>query len=282
MSIPSGTRLGPYTIVSSIGAGGMGEVYKARDTRLQRDVAIKVVPKAIAGDAAALARFEREAQAVAALSHPNILAIHDIGHDAGTAFAVMELLSGKTLREVLSAGPLPIRKALDYGRQIADGLAAAHDRGIIHRDVKPENIFITAEGRAKLLDFGLARVQAEVASAGETMLAQSDTTPGTILGTIGYMAPEQVRGLAVDARTDIFAFGAVLYEMLGGTRAFGGSTPADTLSAILNVDPPDVPALSGSANPGLDRIVRRALEKEPAQRFQSARDLGFALEAIGT
>lgn len=282
MAIAAGTRLGPYDIVAPIGAGGMGEVYKARDTRLQRDVAIKVVPESIAGDAAALARFEREAQAVAALSHPNILAIYDIGHEAGTAFAVMELLSGKTLREALIGGSLPIRKALDYGRQIADGLAAAHDRGIVHRDVKPENIFITTEGRAKLLDFGLARVQPVVSSAGETMMAQSDTAPGTILGTIGYMAPEQVRGLAVDARTDIFAFGAVLYEMLGGARAFGGNTPADTLSAILNVDPPDVAALSGSANPGLDRIVRRALEKEPAQRFQSARDLGFALEAIAT
>jgi eukaryotic-like serine/threonine-protein kinase len=282
MAIPAGTRLGPYEIVAPLGAGGMGEVYKARDTRLQRDVAIKVVPTAIALDAAALARFEREAQAVAALSHPNILAIHDVGHDAGTAFAVMELLSGRTLREVLSSGPLPVRKALDYGRQIADGLAAAHDRGIIHRDVKPENIFITTEGRAKLLDFGLARVQPVVSSAGETMLANGDTAPGTILGTIGYMAPEQVRGLAVDARTDIFAFGAVLYEMLGGTRAFGGDTPADTLSAILHADPQDVAALSGSANPGLDRIVRRALEKEPAQRFQSARDLGFALEAIAT
>jgi serine/threonine protein kinase len=270
MAIPAGTRLGPYEIVAPLGAGGMGEVYKARDTRLQRDVAIKVVPTAIALDAGALARFEREAQAVAALSHPNILAIHDVGHDAGTAFAVMELLSGRTLREVLISGPLPVRKALDYGRQIADGLAAAHDRGIIHRDVKPENIFITTEGRAKLLDFGLARLQPVVSSAGETMLANGDTTPGTILGTIGYMAPEQVRGLAVDARTDIFAFGAVLYEMVGGTRAFGGSTPADTLSAILHADPQDVAALSGSANPGLDRIERRLIVEGDARRVRHA------------
>ncbi len=286
MPLAPGTRLGPYEIVAPLGAGGMGEVYKARDTRLQRQVAIKVVPAAIARDDEALARFEREAQAVAALSHPNILALHDIGRESAdggdVTFAVMELLDGRTVREVLAAGALPVRKAVEYGRQIADGLAAAHDRGIVHRDLKPENIFITTDGRVKLLDFGLALVSAPAptASAADTVLAQVDTTPGTILGTIGYMAPEQVRGQVVDSRADIFAFGAVLYEMLGGTRAFAGATPADTMSAILNSDPGGLaPAVSGS-HPALDRIVRRALEKEPAQRFQSARDLGFALEAL--
>ncbi len=220
---------------------------------------------------------------MAALSHPNILALHDIGRDGSVTFAVMELLDGRTLREVLADGALPARKAVEYGRQIADGLAAAHDRGIVHRDLKPENIFVTTDGRVKLLDFGLARIQSAraLAAATETMLARTDTAPGTILGTIGYMAPEQVRGLAIDHRADIFAFGAVLYEMLGGKRAFGGATPADTMSAILNADPEEiVPA--GGGQPALDRLVRRALEKEPAQRFQSARDLGFALEAVGS
>lgn len=286
MQLSSGTRLGPYEIVAPIGAGGMGEVYRARDTRLQRQVAIKVLPRSIAGDPAALARFEREAQAVAALSHANILALHDIGRAPGTdgdvSFAVMELLDGKTLREVLEAGPLPARKAIDYGRQIADGLAAAHDRGIVHRDVKPENIFVTADGRVKLLDFGLALVERPAPSSVETVLAKAETTPGTILGTIGYMAPEQVRGQVVDSRADVFALGAVLYEMLAGTRAFVGATPADTMSAILNADPGDLVPSPGGAHPALERVVRRALEKEPAQRFQSARDLGFALEAVGT
>ena len=284
MSLPTGTRLGPYEIVAPIGAGGMGEVYRARDTRLQRQVAIKVVPPAIAADPTALARFEREAQSVAALSHPNILALHDIGREGGTdgdiTFAVMELLEGKTLREVLVEGPIPVRKGVEYGRQIADGLAAAHDRGIVHRDLKPENIFVTADGRVKLLDFGLALVQTPAPSSADTVLARVDTTPGTILGTIGYMAPEQVRGQAVDSRADIFSFGAVLYEMLGGKRAFGGATPADTMSAILNKDPEEFLPAAGGSHLGLDRIVRRALEKEPAQRFQSARDLGFALEAV--
>jgi eukaryotic-like serine/threonine-protein kinase len=288
MPLLPGTRLGPYEIVAPIGAGGMGEVYKARDTRLQRQVAIKVVPASIARDAEALARFEREAQAVAALSHPNILALHDIGRESGAGgdvtYAVMELLDGRTLREVLASGALPVRKALEYGRQVTDGLAAAHDRGIVHRDVKPENIFITTDGRVKLLDFGLALVQTAAArsSATETVLAQVDTTPGTVLGTIGYMAPEQVRGQVVDSRADIFAFGAVLYEMIGGTRAFAGATPADTMSAILNRDPGELVPTSGGSHPALDRIVRRALEKEPAQRFQSARDLGFALEAVAS
>ena len=193
MSLPAGTRLGPYEIVAPIGAGGMGEVYRARDTRLQRQVAIKVVPPAIAADSVALARFEREAQAVAALSHPNILSLHDIGRESSTdgdvTFAVMELLEGRTLREVLVEGSIPIRKAVEYGRQIADGLAAAHDRGIVHRDLKPENIFVTADGRVKLLDFGLALVQTPAPSSADTVLARVDTTPGTILGTIGYMAP---------------------------------------------------------------------------------------------
>lgn len=286
MRVTPGTRLGPYEVLAPIGAGGMGEVYKARDTRLQRHVAIKVVPASIAADPAALARFEREAQAVAALSHPNILALHDIGRasaaDGDVTFAVMELLEGNTLRELLASGALPTRKAIEYGRQITDGLAAAHDRGIVHRDLKPENIFVTTEGRVKLLDFGLALVQRTMPSSADTVLAQVDTTPGTILGTIGYMAPEQVRGQTVDSRADLFAFGAVLYEMLDGRRAFSGDTPADTMSAILNTEPGELTSLPGVSQPALDRLVRRALEKEPSQRFQSARDLGFALEALAS
>ena len=261
----------------------MGEVYRAKDTRLQREVAIKVVPESIAADTAALARFEREAQAVAALSHPNILALHDVGRDGDTSYAVMELLTGQTLRAVLQTGPMPTRKALDYGRQIAEGLAAAHERGIVHRDLKPENVFITTDGRAKLLDFGLALVSTVTPeSTAETVLGTVRTSPGTVMGTVGYMAPEQVRGLTVDARADIFAFGTLLFEMVSGTRAFGGATAADTLSAILTEDPADLPPSIGANHPGLDRIIRRALEKEPAQRFQSARDLGFALEAIAS
>jgi Tol biopolymer transport system component len=268
-------------IVAPLGAGGMGEVYRARDSRLDRDVAIKVLPPAFAADPIARARFEREAKAIAALSHPNILAIHEFGGHEGTAYSVTELLEGETLRARLTAGAMPSRKAIEFSVQIARGLAAAHDRGIVHRDLKPENLFVTADGRAKILDFGLARVaasQAEAAAAAVPTMIQTD--PNLVMGTVGYMSPEQVRGLDVDSRSDLFAFGAVLYEILSGRRAFQRDTPAETMTAILKEDPPELVAAIGDLPPALDRIVRRCLEKSPTERFQSARDLAFALENL--
>ncbi|HVE65318.1 MAG TPA: serine/threonine-protein kinase, partial [Thermoanaerobaculia bacterium] len=246
MTLASGSRLGPYEILAPLGAGGMGEVYRARDTRLGREVAVKVLPEKLAADPDALARFEREAKAVAALSHPNILGIYDIGLDGGATYAAMELLRGETLRERLEEGAVPQRKALEYGLQIAHGLAAAHEKGIVHRDLKPENVFVTSDGRVKILDFGLAQFVMTMADSQQTTIALAPapgTAPGVVVGTVGYMAPEQVRGQAVDGRTDIFAFGAVLYEMLSGQRAFAGETAADTMSAILRSDPPDLLSL---------------------------------------
>lgn len=283
MSLALGTRLGPYVIEAPIGAGGMGEVYRARDTRLNRNVAIKVLPATVIGDRDRVARFEREAQAVAALSHPNILAIHDIGAQDGLTYAVTELLDGETLRDRLKAGALPSRKAIDFSVQIARGLAAAHDKGLVHRDLKPENIFLLRDGQLKILDFGLAKASSDARptaradDAAETIAA---TDPGTVLGTVGYMAPEQVRGLDVDARADIFAVGAVLYEMLSGARAFHRDTTADSITAILKEDPPDLTTKRADLSPALDRIVRHCLEKNRAERFQSARDVAFALEAL--
>ncbi len=284
MALTSGTKLGPYEIVSPLGAGGMGEVYRARDSRLGREVALKVLPQSFASDTDRVRRFEQEARAVAALNHPNILAIHDIGEQGGAPFIVSELLEGTSLRSELENGPLSTRKAADYAVQIAQGLAAAHDKGIIHRDLKPENIFVTRDGRVKILDFGLAKLApnaapANGASAGMT-LTSSPTEAGMVMGTAGYMAPEQVRGAAVDSRTDIFAFGAVLYEMVSGQRAFRRDTAAETMTAILKEDPPELSETSHPVSPGLERIVRRCLEKNPEQRFQSAKDLAFALEAL--
>ncbi len=282
MSLVPGSSLGPYDILAPLGAGGMGEVYRARDTRLQRDVAIKILPPSLAADPSSLMRFEREARAVAALSHPNILAIHDAGQLNGVAYAVTELLEGRNLREVLLEGALPPRTVLDLGLQIAHGLAAAHDKGIVHRDLKPENVFVTTDGRLKILDFGLAQVGSTLNDTTATTVGTVDsgTGPGIVVGTVGYMAPEQIRGQQVDARTDIFAFGAVLYEMLSGRRAFAGDTPADTMSAILRSDPPEIGATDLGVPPAVERIVRRCLEKQPAERFQSARDLAFALQAM--
>ena len=281
MPLTSGTRLGPYDILAPLGAGGMGEVYRARDPRLDREVAIKVLPAALARDPDALARFEREAMTVAKLSHPNILAIHEFGRDDGTAFVVMELVPGETLRARLERGALPSRRAVAYALQIARGIAAAHARNIVHRDLKPENVMITLDDQVKVLDFGLAK-SVDPAQSDMTRGAGVGTSVGTVLGTFGYMAPEQVRGLDVDHRSDIFAFGAVLYEMLSGERAFKGETAADTMTAILTKDPRDLDTTSLSISPGLDRIVRRCLEKTPDLRFQSANDLAFALDTLST
>ena len=281
MPLTSGTRLGPYDILAPLGAGGMGEVYRARDPRLDREVAIKVLPAALARDPDALARFEREAMTVAKLSHPNILAIHEFGRDDGTAFVVMELVPGETLRARLERGALPSRRAVAYALQIARGIAAAHARNIVHRDLKPENVMITLDDQVKVLDFGLAK-SVDPAQSDMTRGAGVGTSVGTVLGTFGYMAPEQVRGLEVDHRSDIFAFGAVLYEMLSGERAFKGETAADTMTAILTKDPRDLDTTGLSISPGLDRIVRRCLEKTPDLRFQSANDLAFALDTLST
>ena len=286
MALTSGTRLGPYEIQSALGAGGMGEVYEARDTRLDRHVAIKVLPTGFAQDADRLARFEREAKAVAALSHPNILSIFDFGTHDGRTYAVMELLDGETLRERLSRGALTVRKTTECAIQVARGLAAAHDKGIVHRDLKPENIFVLHDGQVKILDFGLARTMTatDLRSASATreapMRSPGVTDPGTVMGTVGYMAPEQVRGQIADGRSDLFALGAVLYEMLSGRRAFARDTSADTMMAILQEDPPEFSRTRVEIPPALDRIVRHCLEKNVAERFQSARDVAFALEAL--
>src|SRR5262245_45498336 len=283
MPLPPGTRLGPYEVTAPLGAGGMGEVYRARDARLGRDVAIKVLPVALAAHADRLARFEQEARAAGALNHPNILAIHDIGAHEGTPYLVSELLEGETLRDRLAGGALPVRKAIDLMAQAARGLAAAHERGIVHRDLKPENLFVARDGRLKILDFGLAKLTApdrEGAVRQSAPTLQADTGPGAVWGTVGYMSPEQVRGNPVDHRSDVFALGAILYEMLSGKRAFRGASPADTVSAILKEDPPDLTEVVEAIPPALERVVRHCLEKNPNERFQSARDLAFNLEAI--
>ncbi|HLV85352.1 MAG TPA: protein kinase [Candidatus Sulfotelmatobacter sp.] len=282
MGLSPKTKLGPYEIQAPLGAGGMGEVYRARDTRLNRDVAIKILPASFSQDQERLQRFAQESRAAAALNHPNILSIYDIGEENGAPYVVSELLEGETLRERLRNGPLSsTRKAIDYAQQIARGLAAAHEKGIVHRDLKPENLFITNDGRAKILDFGLAkftRPETDLADDAPTM--QVATEAGMVLGTAGYMSPEQVRGKPADARADIFSFGAILYEMLSGKRAFRGDSAADTMSAILKEDPPDLNETNRNISPALERIVRHCLEKNPAERFQSARDVAFNLEAL--
>ena len=288
MSLTAGTRLGAYEIVGLLGAGGMGEVYRARDARLHRDVAVKVLPPAFAADPERMARFEQEARAAAGLNHPNILAVHDLGQHDGSPFIVTELLDGMSLREMLRNGPLPARKTIEIGVQIALGLAAAHDKGIVHRDLKPDNVFITGDGRLKILDFGLAKLtQPETGAVGMTVMATTpaltampNTVAGVVLGTMGYMAPEQVRGVAADHRSDIFALGVVLHEVLSGQRTFRGDTAADVMSGILKEDPPELPVAERHIPPALARIVNRCLEKSPAARFQSARDLAFALDAL--
>jgi serine/threonine protein kinase len=283
MALASGTKLGPYEILSAVGAGGMGEVYRARDPRLGREVAIKVLPSGAAPDSERLRRFEQEARATAALNHPNILAVFDIGSQDNSPYIVSELLEGETLRARLNGGPLPVRKAVDYALQIVRGLAAAHDHGIFHRDLKPENIFITRDGHVKILDFGLAKLtMPELPASGMSAQATLDsvTGRGVLLGTLGYMSPEQCRGATIDARSDIFSFGAMLYEMISGKRAFRGDSTADTISSILKEEPPDLAATGRDVPPMLERVVHHCLEKNPAARFQSARDIAFALESL--
>ena len=284
MALSPGSKLGPYEIIALLGAGGMGEVYRARDPRLGREVAIKVLPTSFCRDPDRLRRFEHEARAAGSLSHPNILAVYDIGMYDGAPYLVTELLEGATVRGRLQEGALAPRKAVDYSVQIARGLAAAHDKGIVHRDLKPDNIFICHDGRIKILDFGLAKLtEAESGEGTVTSLEPvAQTGSGVVLGTAGYMSPEQVRGQKADRRSDIFSFGAVLYEMLSGQRAFKGATPADTASAILKEEPPDLLAAGRKIPPTLDRIVRHCLEKNPEERFQAARDLAFHLESISS
>ena len=278
MPLEPGTKLGQYEILSPLGAGSMGEVYRARDIRLDREVAIKVLPELVTLDLEKLLRFEQEAKAAAALNHPNILAVYQLGNYQGMPYLVSELLEGKTLTEHIRRGPLPLRKAISYGVQIARGLAAAHEKGIIHRDLKPDNLFVSKDDRVKILDFGLAKVIQP--KQGVPNLAATITLPGVALGTIGYMSPEQVRGLNTDHRADIFAFGAILYEMVMGKRSFERGTSADTISAILNEEPPSISQVSPDTPVAVERVVRRCLEKDPAQRFHSASDLAFALESL--
>jgi eukaryotic-like serine/threonine-protein kinase len=288
MALASGTKIGPYEIVSLLGAGGMGEVYRARDSRLRREVAVKVLPPSFAKDTDRLRRFEQEARMVGALNHPNILAIYDVGEQAGTPYLVSELLEGQSLREHMQGGPIPQRKAVDYGMQIARGLAAAHEKGVVHRDLKPDNIFVLNDGRIKILDFGLAKlIQDDALTSAHPDLQTVDqehpaTTPGHVMGTVGYMAPEQVRGQGADHRSDVFALGAILYEMLTGKRAFKRDSSVETMNAILKEEPPELEAAVSGLNPGLDRVVRHCLEKNPVQRFQSASDIAFDLETISS
>ncbi|HYX20654.1 MAG TPA: serine/threonine-protein kinase, partial [Thermoanaerobaculia bacterium] len=281
MTLSAGSKLGPYEVLGAIGAGGMGEVYRAKDPRLGRDVAIKVLPASFSQDADRLRRFEQEAKAAGLLNHPNITAVYDVGSQDGAPYVVQELLEGETLRSELSGGRFAPRKAIEVAIQIAQGLAAAHDKGIVHRDLKPENLFVTRDGRIKILDFGLAKLT-QVESAGTASRLPTATEPGIIMGTLGYMSPEQVKGEPADGRSDIFALGAVLYEMLSGRRAFEAGSTGEAMAAILREDPPDLSETNRNVSPGLERLVRHCLEKNPERRFQSARDLAYDLETLST
>lgn len=279
MSLSVGDKLGPYEIIAPIGAGGMGEVFRARDSRLNRDVALKVLPRHLSADPRALVRFDREAKAVAALSHPNILVLYDVGEDAGIHYVVMELLAGETLRERIARGPLPWRKAAEIGAAISEGLAAAHSKGIVHQDIKPANIFLTSDGRVKILDFGLAQVRRPLTEDESTVTLTGVGNRG-VMGTIGYMSPEQVRGEKAQASSDVFSLGCVLYEMVSGRRAFTGKTAGETLAAILKDEPPALADSREPVSPEFQRVIERCLVKDPAQRFHSAHDLAFALRSI--
>ena len=276
----TGRKLGNYEVVDKLGEGGMGEVWRARDSRLNRSVALKVLPADVAGDPARRQRFEQEARALGTLNHPNIVAVYDIGQSDGQAYIVSELVDGESLRKVIDRGPMSVRKLVDAGVQMAEAIAAAHALGIVHRDLKPENVMMTRDSRVKVLDFGLAKQSA--AAPGEEAATVLLSQPGMVLGTVGYMAPEQVRGEAVDARSDIFSLGCVLYEMATGNRAFAGQSAADVMSAILKEEPPEMTAGGAPLPTALDAIVRRCLEKDPSRRFQSAADLAFALRSVVT
>lgn len=282
MALTNGSRLGPYEIVAAAGAGGMGEVYRARDPRLERHVALKVLTSRFVADADGLRRFQQEAQAASQLNHPNIVAVYDVGQHDGVPYLVSELLEGETLRQRLTRERLPLRRALDLAIQIARGLAAAHEKGIIHRDLKPENIFITRDGNAKILDFGLAKLLPTPDDAEKGTAPTAYTEAGVMLGTAGYMSPEQARGLPTDHRTDIFSLGAVLYEMVAARRAFVGETAADIITKVLTADPTPPSEGNDRLPPALDRVILHALEKNPAERFQAVRDLGFVLEGLTT
>src|SRR5215475_5762784 len=282
MIIPPSTVINHYEVVSLLGAGGMGEVYLAEDPRLGRRVAIKVLPAEFARDSDRLRRFEQEARATSSLNHPNILTVYDIGDHEGSPYIVAELLEGEELSELIKQGAIAQRKAVDYARQIVEGLAAAHAKGVVHRDLKPENLFITNDGRLKILDFGLAKLTQVDGSQAQTDIPtrRVNTDPGVVMGTVGYMSPEQLKGRAVDQRSDIFAFGAILYEMLSGRRAFHGESAAETMSAILKEDPPELSQTNQNVSPALERLVNRCLEESPESRFHSASDLAFALDAL--
>jgi serine/threonine protein kinase/Tol biopolymer transport system component len=280
MALTPGARIGPYEVVAPIGAGGMGEVYRARDPRFGRDVALKVLPAHAGSDTERLRRFEQEARAAGVLNHPNILTVHDVGSADGHPYLVCELLEGETLRERLGAGPLPAARAIEVALQVAHGLAAAHAKGVVHRDLKPENLFLTRDGRVKILDFGIAKLLAREAGASDALATAPGTALGVVMGTAAYMSPEQVSGQVVDERSDLFSFGIVLHEMLSGKTPFAERTPIETMTAVLRADPPPLGVGENGVTPALDRVVTHCLEKSPDARFQSARDLAFALEAL--
>ena len=283
MTLAAGLKLGPYEILAPLGAGGMGEVYRARDQRLGREVAIKILPAGLAGDADRLRRFEQETRAASALNHPNLLTVFDVGAHEGAPYLVTELLEGETLRQMLREGPIPLRRTLEVAAQVAHGLAAAHERRIIHRDLKPENLFVIRNGHVKILDFGLAKLLPQILRTTQITGAPTktaDTDAGVVMGTVGYMSPEQVRGDTTDHRSDIFALGCILYEMITGRRAFHGPTTSETMTSILKEDPVSMSDLKPDLPPNFVRIVEHCLAKRPENRFQAATDLAFALEAV--
>ena len=277
----TGQVIGHYRVLEKIGSGAMGEVFRARDERLGRDVALKLIRPASSENPDHLRRFELEARAAAALNHPNIVAIYDVGQHEGSPYIVCELLQGQTLRKRLAEGALPVRLAIDYSSQIVQGLIAAHDHRIVHRDLKPENLFATGDGRVKILDFGVAKLQSAPEDSGRSVEDLTTVTKsGVIVGTVAYMSPEQLRAKAVDHRSDIFSVGAILYEMLTGQRAFRGETEVDTITAVLQENPPEINLEQSAVPASFQQIVRHCLEKEPENRFQSARDLAFALDTL--